>query len=72
MSNEELKEALMNRRPVIVTTPLIGEIEYKYVSAIIYRRKDDGTVDVAAEVLDKCLHSVCIVDPKHIQYKEAT
>lgn len=70
MTNEELKEALINRRPVIASTPLTGEIEYAYVSAIIYRRNKRGGVDISAEIMDKCLHSVSIVDPKNIQYKE--
>lgn len=70
MSNEELKEALINQRPVIVRIPSMGEIEYAYVSAIIYRRNERGGVDVSAEIMDKCLHSVTTIDPKHIQYKE--
>ena len=28
MSNEELKEALINRRPIIARIPSVGEIEY--------------------------------------------
>lgn len=70
MSNEELKEALINRRPIIANFPLIGEIEYAYVSAIIYRRNLRGGVDISAEIMDKCLHSVTTIDPKHISYKE--
>ena len=70
MSNEELKEALINRRPIIARIPPMGEIEYAYVSAIIYRRNERGGVDVSAEIMDKCLHSVTTIDPKHIQYKE--
>lgn len=70
MTNEELKEALINRRPIIANFPLMGETEYAYVSAIIYKRNEWGGVDVSAEIMDKCLHSVLIIDPKHIQYKE--
>lgn len=70
MSNEELKEALINRRPIIAHIPSVGKIEYAYVSAIIYRRNERGGVDVSAEIMDKCLHSVTTIDPKHIQYKE--
>lgn len=70
MSNEELKEALINQRPIIARIPLTGEIEYAYVSAIIYRRNERGGVEVSAEIMDKCLHSVTTIDPKHIQYKE--
>lgn len=70
MSNKELKEALINRQPVIASMPLLGEIEYAYVSAIIYRRNERGGVDVSAEIMDKCLHSVTTIDPKLIRYKE--
>lgn len=70
MSNEELKEALINQRPIIASLPSLGEIEYAYVSAIIYRRNERGGVDITAEIMDKCLHSVTRIDPKYIQYKE--
>lgn len=39
MNNEELKEALVSRRPVIVRAARYGEIEYAFVSGIIYRRR---------------------------------
>lgn len=70
MSNEELKEALINQRPIIARIQLMGETEYAYVSAIIYRRNERGGVDVSAEIMDKCLHSVTQIDPKYIRYKE--
>lgn len=70
MSNEELKEALINQRPIIARIPSMGEIEYAYVSAIIYRRNERGGVYVIAELMDKCLHSVLSIDPKNISYKE--
>lgn len=70
MSNEELKEALINRRPIIAHIPSVGKIEYAYVSAIIYRRNERGGVDVSAELMDKCLHSVLSIDPKNISCKE--
>lgn len=74
MTNEELKEALINRRPIVanitVSPPRISKIEYAFVSAIIYRRNNRGGFDVSAEIMDKCLHSVSIVDPKDISYKE--
>lgn len=70
MNNEELKEALVSRRPVIVRAAMYGEIEYAFVSGIIYRATPGGKVFVQAEVTDKCLHSVSIVDPKTIHFKE--
>lgn len=48
----------------------MGEIEYAYVSAIIYKRNERGGVYVIAELMDKCLHSVLSIDPKNISYKE--
>lgn len=70
MTNDELKQALLNKRPVILNTPLTGKIEYDFVSAIIYRVNKDDKLDISAELTDKCGHSVTIADPKHIQYKE--
>lgn len=70
MTNEELKEALMNRRPIIACIPLLGKIEYAYVSAITYKRNEQGGVNITAQLMDKCLHSVLEIDPKHIAYKD--
>lgn len=70
MNNEELKEALINRRPIIARSPLMGEIEYAYVSAIIYKRNERGGVYVIAELIDKCGRSVTVTDPKYLKYKE--
>ena len=44
MSNEELKKALINQCPIIAHIPSMGEIEYAYVSAIIYKRNERGGV----------------------------
>lgn len=46
MSNEELKEALINRRPIIACIPSMGEIEYAYVS-----RSSIAGMNVAASTL---------------------
>ncbi len=67
---EKLKEALIDRRPVVVRIPLMGEVEYAYVSGIIYRTNKQGKIFVQAEITDKCLHSVIIVDPKSLSFKE--
>lgn len=55
MNNEELKNALFSGCPVEH-----NGIEYKCVSAIIYRNKG-GKLEISAEVADKKSNSVCIV-----------
>lgn len=70
MTNDELKQALFNKRPVIHNMPLLGEIEYKCVSAIIYRVNKQSKLDISAELTDICGHSVSTVDPALLRYKE--
>ncbi len=60
MSNDELKVALLNGQPVVH-----GDITYKCVSAIIYRKSKEG-IHVTVELQDKCGHSVSIVDASRI------
>lgn len=69
MNNSELKEALFNQRPIIFNKPLVGELHYNRVSAVIYRVKD-GRLHVSAEIEDKCGRSVMIVEPENIRYDE--
>lgn len=69
MTNNELKDALINRRPVCFTVPHIGEFNGKYVSAVIYRVVENRLC-VSAEIADKSGRSVIIVTPEQIQYKE--
>ena len=52
MTNAELKDALMNKRPVIVSMNDGTELACKCVSAIVYR-DHNGHISVSAEVLDK-------------------
>lgn len=68
MNNEELKEALFGKFPVIVKMNGI-DIECKCVSGIIYRVRD-GKLVITAEVTDRNCNSVMIVDPKTIRKKE--
>lgn len=70
MTHEELKEALLSRRPVIWASPYVGDIAYKYVSAIIYRASGKSKITVTAELADECGRSVSIVDPAKIRYRE--
>lgn len=60
MTNEELKAALFSGCPVEH-----NGITYKCVSAIIYRN-NGGKLGVSAELLDKNLNSVSIVEPGRV------
>lgn len=61
MTNEELKAALFSGCPVEH-----NGIVYKCVSGIIYRNKG-GKLDISAELMDKNLNSVSIVNPKRVK-----
>ena len=63
MTAEEIKDALMKKYPVCA-----GGIEYKRVTAVIYREQD-GRIVVSGELLDKCRNSVTIVSLKNIEKK---
>ncbi len=69
MNNTQLKEALFNQRPVILKMPLLGDIEYSKVSALIYRVVD-GKTKITAELYDKNGNSVTVAPPEYIRYKE--
>lgn len=51
MTNAELKEALLNKNPVVLTMNDGSEINCKYVYGITYREKN-GNILVQAEVID--------------------
>jgi hypothetical protein len=61
MTNAEAKEALKNRTPVIY-----NNIEYLYISAIIYRYDKNNNLVISAELADKCKHSVTIAQLKDV------
>ena len=61
MTNSEAKEALLNRIPVIY-----NNIEYSYISAIIYRYDDNYNLVISAELTDKCKHSITIARLKDV------
>lgn len=70
MTNAELKEALLNEKPVIATTNDGTELHCRKVSGITYR-KHNGGISVHAEVIDqngKCQYNC---DPKQIRYRES-
>ena len=53
MTNAEAKEALKKRTPVIY-----NNIEYLYISAIIYRYDKNRNLVISAELTDKSKRSV--------------
>lgn len=67
MDSSEAKRALMSERPVIHR-----DIEYKCVSAVIYRKKKKGkrrTIDVTVELTDKSAeHSVSIAPINEVTF----
>ena len=65
MTSEEAKIALQNKSPVVC-----GGIEYKRLTAIIYRYSDKGKFLVSAELLDKNENSVTIAQMKDVKIKE--
>lgn len=62
MTNEQAKEALQNRTPVVC-----GGIEYECISAIIYRYDDRGRFLVSAELRDKKANSITIALLEQVQ-----
>ena len=68
MTNEELKEALLNKQPVILTTNDGTEIPCKYVSGIMYRARCNSII-VSAELTDRNGKCVYNVKPKQIRYE---
>jgi hypothetical protein len=68
MTNAELKEALLNKQPVVLTTGGGEELHCRYVSGIVYRERGGG-ISVHAEVLDKNGNCVYNCDPKQIRYE---
>lgn len=69
MTNNELKQALLDATPVVFLSTDGTEIEYKCVSAIVYRKKGEQ-IDVSVELLDKNKNSVVYCDPEKVRRKE--
>ena len=61
MTNAEAKEALKNRTPVV-----FNDIEYLYISAIIYRYDKNRNLVISAELTDKNERSVTIAQLKDV------
>lgn len=68
MTEDELFAGLFNKKPVMLKHWMCGEIEYKYISGVIYRAKDDE-IDISVELMDKNLNSVATASPEQIRFK---
>lgn len=68
MTAMELKEALLNKRPVILTTNDGAELHCRYVFGINYRAQK-GKIVVYAEVLDRNGRCHYHCKPKQIRYE---
>lgn len=62
MTIEEAKAAYYADKPVIH-----DDIEYKRISALIYRKEVGKRPYLRLELFDKCEHSVMIVSPEKIK-----
>ena len=61
MTNEEAKLALIQRTPVI-----FKNIEYSYISAILYRYDKNDNLIISVELTDKNKRSVTIAQLKDV------
>lgn len=61
MTNNEAKIALQNRTPVVCKN-----IEYSYISAIIYRYDKNHNLVISVELTDKNQRSVTIAQLKDV------
>lgn len=68
MDNAELKEALMSKKPVVLTLNDGTELHCRYVEGITYRERG-GKIAVFAEVLDSNGRCQYNCSPKQIRYE---
>ena len=68
MTNAELKEALLNKKPVVLVQSDGAIIHCRYVYGITYR-ENKGKISVTAELLDKNGKCQYNCDPKQIRYE---
>ena len=69
MDNEQLKIALLNKKPVLYQNSDGRDSVYKCVSGIRYTEKN-GRVMVSAEITDINGTSVVICAPERLRFKE--
>lgn len=73
MKMEELKNALFNRRPIIAKIKSLGEVKYKCVEEIVYKRGrtlDRGRVICTAGLADYNGNSLTYVNASQIRYAD--
>lgn len=69
MTNEEVKQALVTGKPVIYYVPLVGDVRYDKVSAVIYRIIN-GELAVTAELEGREGRSTATVRIDRLRFKE--
>lgn len=69
MTNEEVKQALVTGKPVIYFVPLVGDVRYDRVSAVIYRIIN-GELAVTAELEGREGRSTATVRIDRLRFKE--
>lgn len=69
MNNEEVKQALVTGKPVIYFVPLVGDVRYDRVSAVIYRIIN-GELAVTAELEGREGRSTATVRIDRLRFKE--
>lgn len=52
MTAEEIKEAFINREPVVLSLPNMIEKRFGSINAVIYRRSQKGRMMVSVELVD--------------------
>ncbi|USP68897.1 hypothetical protein LCN94_01450 [Ruminococcus sp. FMB-CY1] len=52
MTAEEIKEAFINREPVVLSLPNMIEKRFDSINAVIYRRSQKGRMMVSVELVD--------------------
>lgn len=68
MTNAELKEALLNHKPVVLSMNDGTELHCECVTGVIYRVRNNA-IAVSAEVTDSNGKCIYISDPKQIRYE---
>ena len=64
MTGDEAKEALLNKSPVV-----FNGMEYRYISAIIYRADENKKIHVSVELYSNCGHSLTFAPIKSVDLK---
>lgn len=68
MTYKEIVEAMKYKRPVLAFVPLLGNLRYAYVSAMVYRCNEKGEFVMAVEISDYNNRSVTIISPKQLTF----